>query len=862
MAAAPPDAGGLLDLEKELTCSICTDILYQPLTLLDCLHTFCGSCLKEWFGWQRVRADQESSSSHRHRSKQYSFSCPSCRAVVRETRPNATVTTLLDMYIQANPARAKSQTDRDEIAKEYKPGDSVFPSNIQIAPGRRAQQREHQDDSEDEEDADRRLMEEVREMSLRETGDGNNDRTRDRHRRRREGHSRRIAERSQQREADGIRRNISGRLGHQSSLRSILSSSSHGGSTDVEEEIMRQIAEEGLLDGIDLDNIQVEQEDEISERIAQAYRSRMRDRSRHPQSRDRRSHSRRRSSSRNAEHRRRDSSQRAQRPRSEISSDQTRQSARPPASRPHLLQAADANSHSRQRSSSRGASRSAAAPRESQNPDRSHRASTDLSDNPSSENTYSQRTRGMSPGHRRSTDPEGQRVSEQWRGGLHDASSRAPPVTANTLDTTSRLVSPHDRHHRQPNNTRGTQRPLPPALFIECDKCGAQHIETGVYYSCTLCRSPQSGGTYDLCLRCYRLGQGCLHWFGFGYAAWRNYERLAPLDGYSADSEPPHVLQSRKYVPAARSGAGPVLRTGVFCDVCGDNANDCYWHCDYCNDGEWGFCNTCVNTAKHCLHLITPLSLQDSSLVPTNPREAKAQSQPKLDPLYLPTTCNACASPISPIHSRLHCPTCENGDYDLCFPCYAAYAESGLISREDGIDGWRQCLQGHRMLIVCFEEQNGRQYRVVLEGFVGGWTAREKLPPMNAEQPSQASNASGEGTPSWYWKDDSQGNIKYKDDHPALSPRDNGKRIAQQPEPQQAPHSAASDPHTAAAYVAEKTMRVVSLWPWIPEEGVTKELSFPKRAIIEEVTDINGDWWQGWYCGSNGCFPSGYGRVV
>lgn len=69
-AAAAATTPGLVDLEKELTCSvrydyplprqfadndclllpqICADILYQPLTLLDCLHTFCGACLAGWF---------------------------------------------------------------------------------------------------------------------------------------------------------------------------------------------------------------------------------------------------------------------------------------------------------------------------------------------------------------------------------------------------------------------------------------------------------------------------------------------------------------------------------------------------------------------------------------------------------------------------------------------------------------------------------------------------------------------------------------------------------------------------------------------------------------------------------------------
>lgn len=69
---------------------------------------------------------------------------------------------------------------------------------------------------------------------------------------------------------------------HQSTLRSWLSelNSQYMGeeimldSQEIEEEIMRQITEDGLLDNIDLNNIDVAQEDEISERIAQAYRKR------------------------------------------------------------------------------------------------------------------------------------------------------------------------------------------------------------------------------------------------------------------------------------------------------------------------------------------------------------------------------------------------------------------------------------------------------------------------------------------------------------------------------------------------------------------------------------------------------------
>jgi hypothetical protein len=138
--------------EPKLTLSqICTDILYQPLTLLDCLHTFCGACLKEWFSWQNSSATSPNP-----------YTCPSCRASVRGTKPNATVTTLLDMYLQANPGKGKTEQEKEEMRNTYKPGDNVLPKV-----------RPQPQDPDDEED--RRVMEEIRQISLAEVGvSGNN----------------------------------------------------------------------------------------------------------------------------------------------------------------------------------------------------------------------------------------------------------------------------------------------------------------------------------------------------------------------------------------------------------------------------------------------------------------------------------------------------------------------------------------------------------------------------------------------------------------------------------------------------------------------------------------------------------------
>ncbi|KAJ9129607.1 hypothetical protein NKR19_g10279, partial [Coniochaeta hoffmannii] len=142
-----------VDLEKELTCSICTDLLYQPLTLLDCLHTFCGACLKEWFSWQAAAAESAPSPP----DADSVYTCPSCRARVRDTRHNATVATLLEMFVAAFPEKMKDAREREEMDAKYKPGERVLRKVRERSAGERRAEEE-----------ERRLIAEVREMSLRE----------------------------------------------------------------------------------------------------------------------------------------------------------------------------------------------------------------------------------------------------------------------------------------------------------------------------------------------------------------------------------------------------------------------------------------------------------------------------------------------------------------------------------------------------------------------------------------------------------------------------------------------------------------------------------------------------------------------
>ena len=149
-----------LNLEKELECGICTEVLYQPLCLIDCLHSFCGSCLKVWFSSQYKKAAQS-------RSSQISnpYTCPACRAMVKDARHNATINTLLEMFLAANPDRGKAAEEKEDIRKAYKPGEDILKK---LDASRRHGDRRSRRTEEAAEQAERWQLEQARERSLRD----------------------------------------------------------------------------------------------------------------------------------------------------------------------------------------------------------------------------------------------------------------------------------------------------------------------------------------------------------------------------------------------------------------------------------------------------------------------------------------------------------------------------------------------------------------------------------------------------------------------------------------------------------------------------------------------------------------------
>ncbi|KAI9754853.1 MAG: protein kinase rio1 [Chaenotheca gracillima] len=986
MAEEKHKSAGLIDLEKELTCSICTEVLYQPQTLLDCLHTFCGSCLKGWFAFQ---ASHPPSSSRSGGGRP--FTCPSCRASVRETRPNATVTTLLDMFLQANPGRAKSDQEKAEIALTYQPGEKVLPS-VTARPRT----------EEDEEDS--RLMAEVRDLSMREHearltrvggggGQGSSSESEQRRRRAR-SHDSRVAEAqshpqrrraqaaqsaAREEESDGARNRSHSQahsptrqIEHQSSLRSLLSTSEVDPS-EIQEEILRQIAEEGLLDGVDLSNLDRSQEDELSERIAAAYRRRHNERAR-PQ-RNRRSESDGTSASESTRDRpgRTEHTGRRSHARSQSAATEAANVRLTSASTTHLE--APRVSGQRRRCASNGSSRRASPPasgsaRSSTGnlPTGPGRSSTDLS----ARSTQPRPSRLVQQG-RSSTDPEHNRASQGRvrdtaadraagpppSGGRSEAapSERAirpaavistgpvttspPQASESTFPSSSDAPPPSQNsallevpNHQEQRRSSPNRRPAPltsssnpprtrttlyPEPSITCERCKREHIEYELFFNCDKCK----GGEYNLCLSCYRAGKGCDHWYGFGYAAWHNYERRAPAGGYLSGHALPHTLTGQRYLrpkqsavqQPASNGASqrrltsedPLkrLEAGVFCSMCLTCANDCYWKCDVCNEGEWGFCNRCVNTGKCCTHPLLPL-IDTSRVTPKSPstpssRTFSRSTQPaglppsasllrspagdtpatghgNLKPLTFTTSCDICRLPIQPSSARFHCPVCSDGDYDICTPCYLKLCgPAGKISRENGDKGWRRCLRGHRMQVIGFEDRDGGRKRVVSRDLVGGWALREE--PVNSSSIEARGNADASTGPvtdgiapeeGWTWRDSGNGRRQTR---PAAGTTGATHRRIPSASTAAAPQTSQDQPGDSSTQSQNPLtmnfppdggvgLRVLALWSYYPAQDVTDELMFPRFAEVTEVEDINGDWFAGGYAGARGLFPGGYVRII
>jgi len=185
-------------------------------------------------------------------------------------------------------------------------------------------------------------------------------------------------------------------------------------------------------------------------------------------------------------------------------------------------------------------------------------------------------------------------------------------------------------------------------------------------------------------------------------------------------------------------------------------------------------------------------------------------------------------------------PNTQPGDYDICTTCYPKLITSRRISAENGTNGWRRCLQGHRMVIVGFDDGRYGQRRLVVQDLVGGRRLRQESATIQAH--------SGGELQKWSWGDKKH----------ALH------KLVTKDVMRTAPTSA-EGMVIQSAFPPEGGlgMKCLANWSWFgSNEAADDELIFPKGAELRECINVNTDWFHGEYMGRMGLFPGNFVRIL
>lgn len=119
-------------LEEKLQCSICCEILYQPSTLIPCMHTYCGGCISKWLS---------TSTSGKK--------CPLCNHKVQQINKNHILNDMIDDLIKLKPELNRTEYDKKELEKKNK-----IQYGVMLRGGQQQQEEDDEDEDEDEDDED------------------------------------------------------------------------------------------------------------------------------------------------------------------------------------------------------------------------------------------------------------------------------------------------------------------------------------------------------------------------------------------------------------------------------------------------------------------------------------------------------------------------------------------------------------------------------------------------------------------------------------------------------------------------------------------------------------------------------------
>lgn len=81
-------------LASELSCGICFELIHNCVSVIPCLHNFCGACISGW-----MKND----------------SCPLCKATMTKLKKNTMINSLIESIVKLDVSKRRSQKDLEEM---------------------------------------------------------------------------------------------------------------------------------------------------------------------------------------------------------------------------------------------------------------------------------------------------------------------------------------------------------------------------------------------------------------------------------------------------------------------------------------------------------------------------------------------------------------------------------------------------------------------------------------------------------------------------------------------------------------------------------------------------------------------------
>ncbi|CAD8085955.1 unnamed protein product [Paramecium sonneborni] len=88
------------DMQEDIHCPICDDLIFQCVSLMPCLHNFCGACFSDWMAKQKT--------------------CPSCRKDVQQVNKNPMVNNVVEKFLLMNPEKKRPPEEYKEMDEKNK----------------------------------------------------------------------------------------------------------------------------------------------------------------------------------------------------------------------------------------------------------------------------------------------------------------------------------------------------------------------------------------------------------------------------------------------------------------------------------------------------------------------------------------------------------------------------------------------------------------------------------------------------------------------------------------------------------------------------------------------------------------------